>query len=117
MAESTQDPREYRGGVREPEDAKGGQDSWADTEGVVPREMLDDPPPQENADDQDLKDAAMGEVTDHDHTGDAIDKSAGDQADATRDGGTGEDVEDLEAGKPISRVDQPNLRAQTDEVE
>ena len=87
MAESTEDPREYRGGVREPEDAKGGQDSWADTEGVVPREMLDDPPPQENPDEQDLKDAAMGDVTDHDHTGEAIDKSAGDQADATTDAG------------------------------
>ena len=83
MAESTQDPREYRGGVREPEEAKGGPETWADTEGVVPREMLDDPPPQEDPDEQDLKDAAMGEVTDHDHTGEAIDKSAGDAADAT----------------------------------
>ena len=115
MAESTQDPREYRGGVREPDDAKGG--AGADTEGVVPREMLDDPPPQENAGEQDLKDAAMGEVTGHDHAGEAIDKSGGDEADATTQGGTGEDVEDLEEGKPISRVDQPNLRAQTDEVE
>ena len=114
MAESTQDPREYSGGVHEAEGEKPGQ---ADTEGVVPREMLDDPPPQENPDEQDLKDAAMGDVTGHDHTGEAIDQSAGDQADATRDGGTGEDVEDLEAGKPVSRVDQPNLRAQTDEVE
>ena len=114
MEERTQDPRDYRGGVRETEEEKPGQ---ADTEGVVPREMLDDPPPQENPDEQDLKDAAMGEVTDHDHTDEAIDKSAGEEADATRDGGTGEDVEDLESGKPISRVDQPNLRAQTDDVE
>jgi hypothetical protein len=83
MAESTQDPREYRGGVREPEVAKGGDESWADTEGVVPREMLDDPPPQENADEQDLTDDATGEVTDHDHTDEAIDKSAGDESDAT----------------------------------
>jgi hypothetical protein len=83
MAESTEDPREYRGGVREPEETKGGQESWADTEGVVPREMLDDPPPQENADEQDLKDASMGEVTDQDQTGEAIDKEAGDEADAT----------------------------------
>jgi hypothetical protein len=114
MQERTEDPREYRGGVRETEEEKPGQ---ADTEGVVPREMLDDPPPQENPGEQDLKDAAMGEVTDHDHTGEAIDQSAGDEADATRDGGTGEDVEDLESGKPVSRVDQPNLRAQTDDVE
>jgi hypothetical protein len=82
MAESTEDPREYRGGVREPQDAKGGEDSWADSEGVVPREMIDDVPP-EDAGEQDLKDAAMGEVTDHDHTGEAIDKSGGDDADAT----------------------------------
>jgi hypothetical protein len=82
MDESTQDPREYRGGVREPEDAKGGQESWADTEGVVPREMIDDTGPEPTGE-QDLKDAAMGQVTDHDHTGEAIDKSAGDHADAT----------------------------------
>ncbi|MEA2127581.1 MAG: hypothetical protein QOJ85_472 [Solirubrobacteraceae bacterium] len=115
MDESTEDPREYRGGVREPEEAKGGQENWADNEGVVPREMIDDTGPEPTGE-QDLKDAAMGEVTDHDHAGEAIDESAGDDADATRDGGTGEDVEDLEAGKPISRVDQPNLRAQTEDV-
>jgi hypothetical protein len=113
MEERTQDPRDYRGGVRETEGEKPGQ---ADTEGVVPRELLDDPPPQENPDEQDLKDVAMGEVTGHDHAAEEIDLSAGDEADATRDGGTGDDVEDLESGKPVSRVDQPNLRAQTDEV-
>ena len=79
MAERTEDPREFRGGVREPEEAKGG----ADTEGVVPREMLDDPPPQENPDEQDLKDAAQGQVTGEDHTEEGIDQSAGDKADAT----------------------------------
>ena len=82
MAESTEDPREYRGGVREPEEAKGGEESWANTEGIVPREMIDDLPPEDPGE-QDLKDASMGEVTDHDHTGEAIDKSAGDKADAT----------------------------------
>jgi hypothetical protein len=114
MEERTQDPREYRGGVHEAEGEKPGQ---ADTEGVVPREMLDDPPAQENPDEQDLKDVAMGDVTGHDHAAENIDLSAGDEADATRDGGTGEDVEDLESGKPISRVDQANLRAQTDDVD
>ena len=83
--------------------------------GVVPREMIDDPPPQDESDPQALKDEALGEVTDHDHTDEAIDKEAGDEADATRLGGTGTDVEDLEEGKPISRVDQPNLAAQTDD--
>jgi hypothetical protein len=83
MDESTQDPREYRGGVREPEDAKGGQESWADNEGVVPREMLDEADVSEPTGEQDLKSGAMGQVTDDDHTGEAIDKSGGDDADAT----------------------------------
>jgi hypothetical protein len=113
MAE--QDPREYRGGVKEPDEAKGGPDSWADNEGVVPREMIDDPPPQETSDPQTLKDASLGEVTDQEHTDEAIDKSAGDEADATTHGGTGTGVEDVEEDKPISRVDAPNLRAQTDD--
>jgi hypothetical protein len=111
MAEREPDPREYRGGVREPEQAKAG----ADTEGIVPREMIDDPPPQDTSDPQALKDEALGEVTDHSHTDEAIDKDAGDEADATTDGGTGVGVEEVEEGKPISRVDAPNLAAQTDE--
>ena len=115
MDERTQDPREYRGGVREPEETKGGSDTWADSEGVVPREMVDEQPPRD-PDEQDLKDDAMGDVTGHEHTEEGIDKSAGDQADATRLGGTGEDAEDLEQGEPISRVDQPNLAHQTDEA-
>ena len=41
MAE--QDPREYRGGVKEPSDTKGGEDTAADNEGIVPRDMIDDP--------------------------------------------------------------------------
>jgi hypothetical protein len=79
MGESKEDPRDYRGGVHEPEDAKG---DWADNEGVVPREMIDDTGPEPSGE-QDLKDAAQGEVTGHDHTDEAIDKSAGDKADAT----------------------------------
>jgi hypothetical protein len=82
MSDRTEDPREYRGGVREPENAKG---NWADNEGVVPREMTDegDLPPQDNADGQALKDEVMGEVTGHEHEDEAGDRSAGDQADAT----------------------------------
>jgi hypothetical protein len=45
--------------------------------------MIDDTGPEPTGE-QDLKDAAMGEVTDHDHTGEAIDESAGDDADATQ---------------------------------
>lgn len=110
MAEREPDPRE-----RETEEAKGGADTGADTEGVVPREMIDDPPSQETSDPQALKDDALGEVTGHEHTDEAIDQEAGDEADATTLGGTGTDVEDLEEGEPISRVDQPNLAAQTDD--
>lgn len=114
MAE--QDPREYRGGVREPEDANGGQNTGADTEGVVPREQLDDPPPQETSDPQALKDDALGEVTRKDPADDSIDRSAGDHADATEQGGTGADVDELDRGEPISRVDQSDLSQRTDKV-
>jgi hypothetical protein len=79
MAESTDDPRDYRGGVREPEEAKGG---GADNEGIVPREMLDDPGPRD-ADPQDLKDDVMGEVTREPKDDIQIDPSSGDDADAT----------------------------------
>ena len=80
------DPREFRGGVHEPADAKGGEDTWADNEGVVPRELLDDPdaPPAERDEDQALSDAALGEVTDRSSPAeDNIDREGGDQADAT----------------------------------
>lgn len=77
---STEDPREFRGGVREPEEAKG---DWADNEGVVPREMLDELPPQDTSDPQALKDAALGAVTGDPQTEDTVDESAGDEADAT----------------------------------
>ncbi len=81
MDERTDDPRDYRGGVREPEDAKG---NWADNEGVVPREMIDDLPPQDTSDPQALKDDAMGRVTgEPQNTEDTIPESGGDEADAT----------------------------------
>jgi hypothetical protein len=89
MTDRTDDPRAYRGGVREPENSKG---DWADNEGVVPREMLDETPPQKDADEQTLKDDVMGEVTGHEHTDVQIDPSSGDEADATtRDNSTDAD--------------------------
>jgi len=107
MAEK--DPREYRGGVHEPSDAKGGEDSWADTEGVVPREMVDDPgapPPEREGDDQALSDRSLGQVSDQDPTDDSIDRSGGDHADATDHSGTGGPVEELKEdiaeGKPTT---------------
>jgi hypothetical protein len=83
MDAGTDDPREYRGGVREPEGAKG--PGAADSEGVVPREMTDDDglPPQEGADEQTLKDEVMGEVTGDDDGDVQVDRAGGDQADAT----------------------------------
>jgi hypothetical protein len=79
MADRTDDPRDYRGGVREPEEAK---DNWADNEGVVPREMIDDTG-SEPSDPQALKDDVQGEVTGKGQSEDTIDKHAGDEADAT----------------------------------
>jgi hypothetical protein len=103
MAEK--DPRDYRGGVHE-----------ADNEGIVPREMVDDPgapPPERSGDDQALSDAALGGVTDRDPTDDAIDHSGGDEADATAHSGTGADAEEvkeeMEEDKPVSWVQGANV--------
>ena len=107
MAE--RDPREYRGGVHEPEDAKGGSDSWADNEGVVPREMVDEPTDVPD-DDQALGDAVRGVVTDRDPSDSAIDTSGGDQADATQ-GTTGSTVdrpEDIKEDDATSKWDAAN---------
>jgi len=75
MAES--DPREYRGGVREP-DTEGQGD-----EGLVPREMVDEPIADTNPDENELGGAVQGQVTDKDPHDSAIDESGGDDADAT----------------------------------
>lgn len=104
MAE--QDPREYRGGVHEPPDAKPGE--WADNEGVVPREMVDDPgapPPERAGDDQALSDSSLGQVTDRsDPSDDNIDRTQGDAADATSHSGTGANAaevkEEMQQGEP-----------------
>ena len=74
MAES--DPRDYRGGVHESGEDKG-------NEGVVPREMVDEPTADTSADSQELGDGVMGEVTEKDPSDSAIDTSGGDHADAT----------------------------------
>lgn len=76
MAEA--DPREYRGGVREPR-----QDGQGD-EGIVPREMVDEPTADTSPDANQLGDAVQGEVTDKDPHDSGIDESGGDEADATK---------------------------------
>ncbi len=74
------DPQTYRGGVEEPENAKGGAPG-----GVVPRELVDEPT-SDASDGQELKDAALGgfatEESEH-----QVPRDGGDNADATRDGG------------------------------
>ena len=126
MAE--QDPREYRGGVHEPADAKGGEETWANNEGVVPREELDDPgapPPERAGDEQAVGDAYLGQVTDRDPQDDNIDRAQGDAADATSHSGTGANAaevkEEMQEGEPapwpqaanVAREDQdPDTNAQ-----
>lgn len=115
MAEQ-QDPRTYRGGVHEPADSKG-DDSWADNEGVVPREMIDEPdapPPERADDDQALADRSLGEVTDRsDPSEDNIDRAGGDEADATSRSGTGANAaqikEDMQEGEPAPWVQAANV--------
>ena len=74
------DPQTYRGGVEEPEDAKGGAPG-----GMVPRDMVDEPtsPP---SDEFEMKDESLGgwarEESEH-----QVPRDGGDNADATRDGG------------------------------
>jgi hypothetical protein len=122
MAE--QDPREYRGGVHEPADAKGGDASGADNEGIVPREMLDDPgaPPPEREQGQALSDAALGEVTDRsDPSEDNIEREGGDAADATSDSGTGANAaevrEQMEEGQPVPWPQAANVAREDHDTE
>lgn len=102
MAE--QDPRTYRGGVHEAGDAKGG----VAEDGVVPRDMVDEPgsaPPERADDEQALSDRSLGQVTDRsDPSQDNIDPEGGDEADATSYSGTGGNVaetkEQMHEGEP-----------------
>ena len=99
MAES--DPREYRGGVREP-DTEGQGD-----EGLVPREMVDEPTADTSADENQLVDSVQGEVTDKDPQDSAIDRSGGDEADATSglSGRTADDTDELTDDNTKSKWD------------
>ena len=114
-----QDPREYRGGVHEPADAKG-EGTWADNEGVVPREELDKPdaPPPERDQSQALSDDSLGQVTDRsDPAEDNIDRSGGDEADATSHSGTGANAgevrEQMEEGEPVPWPQAANVARET----
>ena len=85
-------PSEQRGGTT-PDDAELGEKGpWAETaaEGIVPAELGgSDAPSEMLAEDPELGSAALGETTGSDDpaTESGIDPSAGDEADATSDGG------------------------------
>ena len=74
------DPQKYRGGVEEPEGAKGGAPG-----GLVPRELVDEPvsPP---SDEQELGGESLGGFAKEEPT-EQVPRDAGDDADATTDGG------------------------------
>jgi hypothetical protein len=103
MTMAEQDPRDYRGGVHESGEQKG-------NEGVVPREMVDEPTADTSADNQELGDAVQGEVTDKDPQDSAIDTSGGDQADATEglSGRTAESADELTDDNTKSKWDVAN---------
>lgn len=103
MAES--DPREFRGGVREP-DTEGQGD-----EGVVPREMVeDDPAGDKSAENNELVDSVQGQVTDKDPHDSSIDRSGGDEADATKgqSGRTADSPDELTDDNTKSKWDVAN---------
>lgn len=84
MAE--QDPREYRGGFRDPEKERG------DEEGGVPREMIDEAKAREDTgDDQALQSVITGRASDS-PSADSADRTGGDEADATSHGRTAADA-------------------------
>ena len=75
------DPQTYRGGVDEPDSAKGG----AGDTGIVPRELVDeDPSPP--SDEQELDSKHLGGLADEPAT-EQVPRDGGDDADATNTGG------------------------------
>src|SRR5215217_6659727 len=85
-------PSEQRGGTTPDEGEMREKGPWAETaaEGIVPAELGGSDAPREMlADDRQLGSSVLGETTGSDEpaTGNGIDPSAGDEADATSDGG------------------------------
>jgi hypothetical protein len=104
MSMAEQDPREYRGGVREPQ-----EDGQGD-EGIVPREMVDEPTADTSPEANELGDAVQGQVTDKDPHDSAIDESGGDDADATHglSGRTADSPDELTDDNTKSKWDVAN---------
>ena len=92
MADEEQKPSEQRGGTT-PDEAEGREKGeWAETadEGIVPAELGGSDAPREMLDeDPELGSEALGRTTGSDEpaTEEGVDLSAGDNADATTDGG------------------------------
>ena len=85
-------PSERRGGPTPGDDEARAKGEWAQTaqEGIVPAELGGSDAPEEKlAEGPDYSDAALGRTTGSDEpaTDDGIDPAAGDNADATTDGG------------------------------
>jgi hypothetical protein len=107
--------REQRGGTTPDEEEAREKGQWAAkaAEGVVPDELGGSDASEEMLDDDpELKSAALGETTGSDEpaTEDGIDRGAGDQADATTDGG----VEPPEGAEPDLK-DAPTASTQPDD--
>jgi len=85
-------PSEQRGGTTPDQAEAREKGEWAGTsaEGVVPAELGGSDAPREMLDeDPELESGVLGRTTGSDEpaTGEGVDRAAGDQADATRDGG------------------------------
>jgi hypothetical protein len=108
-------PSEQRGGTTPGDEEIRDKGSWAETasEGVVPAELGGSDAPREMlADDPELGSEALGETTGSEApaTDTGIDQGAGDEADATTDGGPtrpdGEEPDLKDAGAPPRQVDK-----------
>lgn len=112
-----QDPRKFRGGVHEPDDAKG-EDSWADNEGVVPREMLDER--NETPDGgHELGNPVQGQVTDRAPDDTPLSNQPAEEGTATEHSGTGANAqktkEEMDQDEPVSWVQGANVARENPE--
>jgi hypothetical protein len=108
-------PSEQRGGTTPGDEEIREKGEWAETsaEGIVPAELGGSDAPREMLDeDRQLGSEALGQTTGSDEpaTTSGIDRSAGDEADATTDGGperpAGEEPDLKDAGAPPRQVDR-----------
>jgi hypothetical protein len=110
-------PTEQRGGTNPDEDEAREKGQWAGTveDGMVPAELGGSDAPEELlAEDPELGSSVLGETTGSDEpaTEEGVDLSAGDNADATSDGGP-----DASGGAEPSLRDAPNLQIRPDETD